>query len=199
MLVFHQWLIAGVIVVAFLGWNAYISNLGYKDRQAAMRAQQRALQETALARDKARLGADPTAERASSGGGKYGRNTLEIRDFLGRLHELTSEQWRKVASTARTETSWQDQSIHSIVGPWAEANQRESQAFVQDLAKVEREAVRRARLTEDEASAIFAATGTAGLALFGREQITSAQFDALYRPFADVIPAASLGDEPDKD
>lgn len=192
LLIVHQWIIAGVIVVAFLLWNAYISNLGFKDRQALVQRQQKALADQAIARDEDRRRRGPAVSEASARPGKFGRNTSLAEAFLREIARLNTDQWRRVATAAMSDESWQDEALHAIVGPWAEANQRDSQAFVRHLAQAERTSVTKADLRQEQREAIIAATGTAGLAIFGREQISAAQFMELYKPFAEVIPLATI-------
>jgi hypothetical protein len=180
LLFLHQGIIAGFLVVAFLIWNFYISNLGYKDRQRVARMQEAAPSVPAR------------QENFAAARGRYGSNTALIERFLQRLSLLSAEDWRTVAQQASRNLSWQDERIHGIVGPWAERNETESQRFVKDLATVTRKSLQRAHLADDEAALVMAATGSVGLGLFGKEQISATQFAGLYAPFAEVIPLESL-------
>jgi hypothetical protein len=129
----------------------------------------------------------------------FGPRTLAVRQFLEAMERLTMEQWREVIAAWRT----------TVTDPWHEAGSAVAAAVTESGRRQAQEELlselgdiaRRVRWDRGdtagnstqaiESTAHYVAS-LAALALLVRDRITRREFDALYLPFMEVIPLATI-------
>ncbi|HJU67782.1 MAG TPA: hypothetical protein VJ650_05985 [Gemmatimonadaceae bacterium] len=129
----------------------------------------------------------------------FGPRTLAVRRFLEAIQRLTIEQWREVVGAWRT----------TVTGVWHDAGAAVSAAVMESERRQAREELlselgeltRRMRWeggdrvgdsTQAIESTAHYVASLAALALLVRDRITRRDFDALYFPFMEVVPLATI-------
>ncbi|MDA8038323.1 MAG: hypothetical protein M0Z69_04035 [Actinomycetota bacterium] len=109
----------------------------------------------------------------------------ELMAFIGALERLTAREWERLV--AAWDAAWDATRYAAWSAAWSAARDAAWYA-ARDAAW---DATRYAAWSATRYAA-WSATSDAALALVVRDLIAPAEFDALYAPFADVIPVGSL-------
>jgi hypothetical protein len=126
----------------------------------------------------------------------YGPNTRTVRRFLQRFAALAPDEWagaaeRFAAAEGTPRFRRADRALGAAVG--AAGREGERDAALRPLAELLRRAERDGPDREEgELDPVAAAAVAAVLALVMRDVLAADTFDALYAPFAELIPVERL-------
>jgi hypothetical protein len=130
---------------------------------------------------------------------RFGPGTPAVRRFLAAIASLTFDQWREVIRAWRTTVTdaWHDADAAVASAVAVSERRQEREDLLSELGDITRrtrwhggDATGQSALAI-ESSAHYVAS-LAALALLVRDHLSRHHFDALYRPFNEVVPLTRL-------
>jgi hypothetical protein len=115
----------------------------------------------------------------------------DVLAFGDSLSHLSASDWQQVLRVAEMDRGWMDPEHHAVAGRFVEALGAGIVAGAL-VALTAGQAISRAGLSMDANQMLVFVCGTAALALAARDILTPGAFAAMYRPFADVVPAQNV-------